>query len=80
MFSFALQEELEKIRAEMNRLKDENDHIKKEIKELEKVEEENNLVQLEVEHLQTKVKKANELLHQFLNDDQISALSTPTGK
>jgi len=77
MFSFASQEELEKTRAEIKRLKDENYRMKIEIQQIEKIEEEKKLAQLEVEHLKSEVQKSNELLNTFLCDDQIMAINKP---
>jgi len=48
------------------------------IQEMSKTEEEKRLTQLEIERLKKEVQKGSELLHKFLNEDQISALSTPT--
>lgn len=62
----------------MKRIQDENDKMKTFIQEMSKIEEEKRLTQLEIERLKKEVQKSNELLHIFLNDDQISALSTPT--
>ncbi|XP_029345713.1 THAP domain-containing protein 2-like [Acyrthosiphon pisum] len=76
--TYSIEKELEKTRAELKRIQDENDNMKTFIQEMSKIEEEKRLTQLEIECLKKEVQKSNELLHKFLNDDQISALSTPT--
>lgn len=80
MFSFASQEELKQTRAEIKRLKDENQLMKKEIQEIEKIEEEKKLAELEVAHLKAEIQKSNKLLNTFLCDDQILALNKPPRK
>lgn len=80
MFSFASQEELEKTRAEIRRLKDENDRMKIEIQQIDKIEGEKKLAQLEIKHLKNEVQKSNELLNTFLCDDQIMAINEPPRK
>jgi len=59
MTSFTLQEELEKSKTEIKRIKNENDRMKIKIQQIEKIEEEKKLNQLEVEHLKTEVQKSN---------------------
>jgi len=80
MFSFALQEEIKQTRAEIKRLKDENQLMKKEIQQIEKIEEEKKIAELEVAHLKAEVEKSSKLLNTFLCDDQILALNKPPRK
>jgi len=54
--------ELEKTRAEMKCIQDENDKMKTFIQEMSKIEEEKRLTQLEIERLKKEVQKSNELL------------------
>jgi len=69
MVSFALQEELEKSKTKIKRIKDENNRMKieiQQIKKIKKIEEEKKLGQLEVERLKTEVQKSNYYIFSFV--------------